>query len=74
MAMTSFQSSSLAVAGGSCGLAMWDLVVEKRICSYEPPTSTSRPTAICQVTLNFLHISCCPCTLLLVMRLTRSRH
>jgi hypothetical protein len=50
MAMTSFQSTSLAVAGGSCGLSMWDLVEEKRFCYHEPQNATSRATAICQVT------------------------
>jgi hypothetical protein len=50
MAMTSFQSTNLAVAGGSCGLSMWDLVEEKRFCYHETPSSVSRATAICQVT------------------------
>ena len=49
MAMASFQSTSLAVAGGSCGLSMWDLVEEKRFCYHEPQKSMSRATAICQV-------------------------
>jgi hypothetical protein len=70
MAMTSFQSSSLAVAGGSCGLAMWDLVEEKRICSYDLLTSTSRPTAICQVTYTFA----CVHYAFSRPRLTRSHH
>ena len=50
-AMTCFQNTSLAVAGGSCGLSMWDLVEEKRSCYHEAPTPTSRVTAICQVNL-----------------------
>ncbi len=49
MSMTCFQNTSLAVAGGSCGLSMWDLVEEKRSCYHEAPTPTSRVTAICQV-------------------------
>ena len=49
MAMTSFQGTNLAVAGGNCGLSMWDLVEEKRLFHYEPETPASRPTAICQV-------------------------
>jgi hypothetical protein len=52
MAMTSFQSTNLAVAGGSCGLSMWDLVEEKRLCYNECPTPNARATAICQVKTN----------------------
>jgi hypothetical protein len=49
MAMTCFQSTNLAVAGGNCGLSMWDLVEEKRVCYHESPSLTFRATAICQV-------------------------
>jgi hypothetical protein len=65
MAMTSFQSTSLAVAGGSCGLSMWDLVEEKRFCYHEPQKSMSRATAICQVKYADVHfdvLCICPNT------------